>query len=74
MILPNLELVAIIFQKATYAADRESTDLLPFLERPVTVMYPYESLEDMEPWLFVPGNYNGRIELFGRSVLLVRHA
>ena len=45
----------------TYAADRESTDLLPFLERPVTVMYPYERLEDMEPWLFVPGNYNGRI-------------
>ena len=24
-------------------------------------MYPYERLEDMEPWLFVPGNYNGRI-------------
>ena len=45
----------------TYSADRESTDLLPFLERPVTVMYPYERLEDMEPWLFVPGNYNGRI-------------
>mgnify|MGYP001182613371 FL=1 len=45
----------------TYSADRESTDLLPFLERPVTVMFPYERLEDMEPWLFVPGNYNGRI-------------
>jgi len=25
------------------------------------VMYPYERLEEMEPWLFVPGNYNGRI-------------
>jgi ferredoxin len=44
-----------------YAADRESSPALPFLERPVTIMYPYERLEDMEPWLFVPGNYNGRI-------------
>ena len=44
-----------------YAPDRESTDVMPFLERPVTVMYPYERLEDIEPWLFVPGNYNGRI-------------
>jgi formate hydrogenlyase subunit 6/NADH:ubiquinone oxidoreductase subunit I len=34
---------------------------MPFVERPVTVMYPYERLEDLEPWLFVPGNYNGRI-------------
>jgi len=25
------------------------------------VMYPYERLEDLEPWLFVPGNYFGRI-------------
>ncbi len=45
----------------TYAADRETTELFPYLERPVTVMYPYERLEEMEPWLFVPGNYNGRI-------------
>ncbi|MDP7001999.1 MAG: 4Fe-4S binding protein [Candidatus Thalassarchaeaceae archaeon] len=44
-----------------FAADRESTEVLPFVERPVTVMYPYERLEDLEPWLFVPGNYNGRI-------------
>ena len=45
----------------TYAADRASSPALPFLERPVTIMYPYERLEDMEPWLFVPGNNNGRI-------------
>ncbi len=45
----------------TYAADRETTELFPHFERPVTVMYPYERLEEMEPWLFVPGNYNGRI-------------
>jgi formate hydrogenlyase subunit 6/NADH:ubiquinone oxidoreductase subunit I len=44
-----------------YSADRESSPALPFLERPVTIMFPYERLEDMEPWLFVPGNYNGRI-------------
>tara|TARA_A100001037_G_C15106473_1_gene616720 strand:+ start:170 stop:1096 length:927 start_codon:yes stop_codon:yes gene_type:complete len=44
-----------------YAADRETTAVVPWIERPVTVMYPYERLEDMEPWLFVPGNYNGRI-------------
>jgi len=44
-----------------YAADRESSSVVPYLERPVTVMYPYERLEDLEPWLFVPGNYNGRI-------------
>tara|TARA_B110000438_G_C15819836_1_gene653853 strand:- start:1741 stop:2727 length:987 start_codon:yes stop_codon:yes gene_type:complete len=45
----------------TYAPDRETTELFPNFERPVTVMYPYERLEEMEPWLFVPGNYNGRI-------------
>tara|TARA_X000000368_G_scaffold234453_1_gene185207 strand:+ start:349 stop:1179 length:831 start_codon:yes stop_codon:yes gene_type:complete len=45
----------------SYAADREATDVMPFVERPVTVMYPYERLEDLEPWLFVPGAYNGRI-------------
>ena len=45
----------------TYAPDRETTELFPHFERPVTVMYPYERLEEMEPWLFVPGNYNGRI-------------
>ena len=44
-----------------FAADRETSQIMPFLERPVTVMYPYERLEDLEPWLFVPGNYNGRI-------------
>ena len=44
-----------------YAPDRETTELFPHFERPVTVMYPYERLEEMEPWLFVPGNYNGRI-------------
>ena len=44
-----------------FSADRESSEIMPFLERPVTVMYPYERLEDLEPWLFVPGNYNGRI-------------
>ena len=44
-----------------YAADRESSPALPFLERPVTIMFPDERLEEMEPWLFVPGNYNGRI-------------
>ncbi|MDP6906422.1 MAG: 4Fe-4S binding protein [Candidatus Thalassarchaeaceae archaeon] len=45
----------------TYSADRETSDLFPYFERPVTIMYPYERLEEMEPWLFVPGNYNGRI-------------
>lgn len=44
-----------------YAPDRSGTDLVPTVWRPQTVMYPYERLEDMEPWLFVPGNYNGRI-------------
>ena len=44
-----------------YTADRESSDLIPSIYRPVTIMYPYERLEDMEPWLFVPGEYNGRI-------------
>ena len=44
-----------------YAADREASEVMPFVERPVTVMYPYERLEDLEPWLFVPGEYNGRI-------------
>ncbi|MCS5626973.1 MAG: 4Fe-4S binding protein [Candidatus Thermoplasmatota archaeon] len=44
-----------------FSADRETSAIMPFVERPVTVMYPYERLEDLEPWLFVPGNYNGRI-------------
>ncbi|GIR77354.1 MAG: hypothetical protein CM15mP79_2910 [Methanobacteriota archaeon] len=44
-----------------YAADREASDLVPSVWRPQTILYPYERLEDMEPWLFVPGNYNGRI-------------
>ena len=45
----------------SFAPDRETSQVMPFVERPVTVMYPYERLEDLEPWLFVPGNYNGRI-------------
>ncbi len=44
-----------------YAPDREASDLVPTVWRPQTILYPYERLEDMEPWLFVPGNYNGRI-------------
>ncbi len=44
-----------------FSADRETSEVMPFVERPVTVMYTYERLEDLEPWLFVPGNYNGRI-------------
>ncbi len=44
-----------------YMADRETSPLIQNVARPVTVMYPYERLEDLEPWLFVPGNYNGRI-------------
>ena len=44
-----------------FAADRETSHFVKSLSRPVTVMYPYERLEEMEPWLFVPGNYNGRI-------------
>ena len=44
-----------------YTADRESSDLIPSIYRPVTIMYPYERLEDMEPWLFVPGEYNGTL-------------
>ena len=44
-----------------FAPDRETSQVMPFVERPVTVMYPYERLEDLEPWLFVPGNYFGRI-------------
>jgi formate hydrogenlyase subunit 6/NADH:ubiquinone oxidoreductase subunit I len=45
----------------SFSADRETSQVMPFVERPVTVMYPYERLEDLEPWLFVPGNYFGRI-------------
>jgi len=44
-----------------YAADRTASDLVPTIWRPQTIMYPYERLEDNEPWLFVPGEYNGRI-------------
>ena len=44
-----------------YAADREGSNLFPNLWKPMTLMYPYERLEDLEPWLFVPGQYNGRI-------------
>ena len=44
-----------------FTPDRETSQVMPFVERPVTVMYPYERLEDLEPWLFVPGNYFGRI-------------
>ena len=28
-----------------FSADRETSQLMPFVERPVTVMYPYERLE-----------------------------
>jgi len=45
----------------TYMPDRETSPLIQNPARPVTVLYPYERLEDLEPWLFVPGNYNGRI-------------
>ncbi len=45
----------------TYMADRETSPLVQNVARPVTVLYPYERLEDLEPWLFVPGEYNGRI-------------
>ena len=55
-----------------FAADRETSHFVKSLSRPVTVMYPYERLEDLEPWLFVPGNYNGRIGLFGRPAPLAR--
>ena len=44
-----------------FAPDRVTSDLFPTLWKPQTVQYPYERLEEMEPWLFVPGNYNGRI-------------
>lgn len=44
-----------------YAADRAGTDLTPTIWKPQTVQYPYERIEEIEPWLFVPGNYNGRI-------------
>ena len=32
----------------TYAADRETSELFPHFERPLTIMYPYERLEEME--------------------------
>ena len=44
-----------------YAPDRAGTDLTPTIWKPQTLNYPYERLEEIEPWLFVPGNYNGRI-------------
>ena len=44
-----------------YAADRQASDLYPTVWKPMTLMYPYERLEELEPWLFVPGQYNGRI-------------
>tara|TARA_Y100000739_G_C20600566_1_gene462702 strand:- start:1158 stop:2126 length:969 start_codon:yes stop_codon:yes gene_type:complete len=44
-----------------YSADRAGTDLTPTIWKPQTVQYPYERIEEIEPWLFVPGNYNGRI-------------
>ena len=44
-----------------YTPDRAETDLLPTIWKPQTILYPYERLEDIEPWLFVPGQYNGRI-------------
>ena len=50
---------------------RVTSDLFPTLWKPQTVQYPYERLEDMEPWLFVPGNYNGRIGVIWETVLHV---
>lgn len=47
--------------KQRFAPDRVTTDLTPTLWKPQTVQYPYERLEEIEPWLFKPGNYNGRI-------------
>ena len=47
--------------KQQFAPDRVTTDLTPTLWKPQTVQYPYERLEEIEPWLFVPGNFNGRI-------------
>ena len=44
-----------------YTPDRAGTDLTPTIWKPQTISYPYERLEEIEPWLFVPGNYNGRI-------------
>ena len=44
-----------------YTADRSSTDVAPSINKPATILYPYERLEEIEPWLFVPGQYNGRI-------------
>ena len=44
-----------------YTPDRSSTDLAPSINKPATILYPYERLEEIEPWLFVPGQYNGRI-------------
>lgn len=44
-----------------YTADREGSTLFPTIWKPYTIMYPYERLEDLEPWLFEPGQYNGRI-------------
>ena len=44
-----------------YTADRQTSEVVKSIHRPVTIMYPYERLEDNEPWLFVPGEYNGRI-------------
>ncbi|HIG03279.1 MAG TPA: hypothetical protein EYQ53_02695 [Candidatus Poseidoniales archaeon] len=44
-----------------YTADREGSELFPTIWKPYTIMYPYERLEDLEPWLFEPGQYNGRI-------------
>ena len=47
--------------KHHYTPDRAGTDLTPTIWKPQTISYPYERLEEIEPWLFVPGNYNGRI-------------
>jgi hypothetical protein len=34
-----------------FAPDRETSQVMPFIERPVTVMYPYERLEDLDSLL-----------------------
>ena len=36
--------------KHEYTADREGSDLTPTIWKPQTILYPYERLEDMEPW------------------------
>ena len=57
----------------SYAADREATDVMPFVERPVTVMYPYERLEDLEPGFSFPGRTMVELALYGKPALHAKH-